>query len=166
MKLTIRKFPDPILTTKTVVIKNPLNSEIQELILAMIEKMHAAKGVGLAANQIGKNLRLCVINTEGTTYVLINPKVTAKSKEKIISEEGCLSFPGEYFPVARHSEIQIRYIDEFGEAKKLKGQGLLSRAIQHEIDHLDGVVILDRIKKSELRKIQDKIKIKKDENGK
>jgi peptide deformylase len=92
-----------------------------------------------------------VIEADETTYVLINPKITAKSRNKIISEEGCLSFPGKFFPISRCANVQVRYLDEKGAAQKIKGSGLLARALQHEIDHLDGVLIIDRIKKSKVK---------------
>lgn len=147
-KLTIRKTSDPALRVKTVKIKDPLAKDVQELVLNMLETMYANNGVGLAATQVGSNLRVCVIETDGTQYVLINPQITAKSKTKIISEEGCLSFPGKFFPISRHKEVQVRYIDETGKPGKLKGRDLLARAIQHELDHLDGILIIDRIKKT------------------
>ncbi|NTW27276.1 MAG: peptide deformylase [Candidatus Moranbacteria bacterium] len=146
--LKIRKNPDPALRVKTVKVKDPLAKDVQELVLAMIETMYANNGVGLAATQVGSNLRLCVIETEGTQYVMINPQITATSKNKVISEEGCLSFPGKFFPISRYSEVQVRYLNEFGKPAKLKGRDLLARAIQHELDHLDGVLIIDRIKKT------------------
>lgn len=152
MKLNILKEPNPILRQKTVKVKDPLDKKVQELIFNMLETMYEANGVGLAAPQVGSNHRLCVIEADGNQYVLINPQITAKSKTKIISEEGCLSVPGKYFPIARHSEVQVRFIDEFGKPAKIKGQGLLARALQHELDHLDGILVLDRIKKSALRK--------------
>lgn len=154
MKLEIRKNPDPILKQKTLKVKDPLAKEVQVLISDMLETMYAASGVGLAAPQVGSSLRLCVIEVDDKEYVLINPQITAKSTKKIISEEGCLSFPGQYFPITRHSEVQVRYIDEKGATKKLKGHGLLARALQHEIDHLDGILIVNRIKKSDLKKAQ------------
>lgn len=150
MKMQIRKNPDPALRIKTVKVKDPLAKNVQELILNMLETMYKNNGVGLAATQVGSDLRLCVIETDGMQYVLINPQITAKSKNKIISEEGCLSFPGKFFPIARHQEVQVRYVDEFGKAAKLKGRDLLARAIQHELDHLDGILIIDRAKKSKV----------------
>ncbi|KKP96147.1 MAG: Peptide deformylase [Candidatus Moranbacteria bacterium GW2011_GWE1_36_7] len=156
MKLTILKNPNPLLRVKTVKIKNPLAKEVQEFVLNMIETMYANNGVGLAATQVGSNLRVCVIETEGVQYVLINPQITAKSKIKVISEEGCLSFPGKFFPISRHREVQVRYVDQNGKASKLKGRDLLSRAIQHELDHLDGVLIIDRVKKTKKKIIDNK----------
>jgi len=153
-KLTIRKNPDPALRVKTVKIKDPLADNVQALILSMIETMYANNGVGLAATQVGSNLRLCVIETEGVKHVLMNPQITAKSKNKILSEEGCLSFPGEFFPISRYKEVQVRFLNEKGQPSKLKGRDLLARAIQHELDHLDGVLIIDRIKKTRKAKTE------------
>ncbi|MEI7891333.1 MAG: peptide deformylase [bacterium] len=154
MKLNIRKNQDPYLRVKAIKIKDPLAKEVQELISSMFETMYSAKGVGLAATQVGSNLRLCVIETDGQEYVLINPQITSKSKTKIISEEGCLSFPGKFFPISRHKEVQVRYLDENGKPSKIKGRDLLSRALQHELDHLDGVLIIDRIKKTRKPKVE------------
>lgn len=151
-KLTILKEPNPILRMKTVKVKDPLAKDVQELILNMHETMYSAKGVGLAAPQIGSNLRICVIDVDDKTYTLINPQITSKSTKKVVCEEGCLSFPNKFFPISRFSEVQVRYIDEMGKAQKIKGHGLLSRALQHELDHLDGILFVDRIKKSTLRK--------------
>lgn len=147
MKLEIRKNGDPVLRLKTVKIKDPLSKEVQDLILNMIETMKANNGVGLASTQVGSNLRLCVIQPEDKCYVLINPKITSKSTKKVICEEGCLSFPGEFFPISRFAEVQVRYLDENGKTSKAKGKDLFARAIQHELDHLDGVLFIDRIKK-------------------
>lgn len=156
MRFTIRENGDPILREKTKKIKDPLDKEIKSLIESMLETMRSANGVGLAAPQIGKNLRLCVIEEGGVTYVLINPQITAHSKTKIVAEEGCLSFPGEFFQISRPEEVKVRYIDENGASRKLKAYGLLGRALQHEIDHLDGILIVDRIKKSKKNKNQTK----------
>jgi len=161
MKLEIRKYPDPILSRKTAKIKNPLTPEIQDLILNMIATMRAENGVGLAAPQVGQSLRLCVIQDEGVEYVLINPTITSKSKNKIISEEGCLSFPGQFFPIPRHEKVQVRYLDIAGKEAKIKAGGLLARALQHEIDHLDGILIIERIAKAK-KKPNPEIKNKKD----
>ena len=150
MKLKIRKNGDPVLRVKTAKIKDPLAKEVQELILNMLDTMKANNGVGLAATQIGSNLRLCVIQTDDEQHILINPQITSKSKTKVISEEGCLSFPGQFFPISRYKEVQVRFLDQNGKPRKLKGRDLLSRAIQHELDHLDGVLIIDRIKKPRL----------------
>lgn len=146
-KLTIRKYPDPILRQKAAKIKDPLAKEIRELALAMLEFMKENNGVGLAAPQVGHSIRLCTIEVDGEPYVLINPKITARSRKKVTSEEGCLSFPGQFYLIARNEEVQVRFTDENGNPGKVKGKGLLARAIQHEIDHLDGILFVDKLKK-------------------
>ena len=150
MKLKIVKDPNPILRQKAVKIKDPLDQKIKDLILNMFETLHANKGVGLAAPQVGVGLRLCIIEVDDTQYVLINPKITAKSRKKFLADEGCLSFPGQFFPISRCDEVQVRYIDKDGNPGKIKGQGLLARALQHEIDHLDGILFVDKIKKKKV----------------
>ncbi|EKE16315.1 MAG: hypothetical protein ACD_11C00020G0020 [uncultured bacterium] len=148
MKLEILKNGNPILRKKTGKIKDPLEKKVQSLIDFMLATMRSANGMGLAAPQIGESIRLCVIEENGKTYVLMNPKVTAYSKKKVLMEEGCLSFPGEFFQISRPEEVKIRYIDKEGKNAKLKADGLLARALQHEIDHLDGILITDRVRKS------------------
>ncbi len=152
MLLEIKENPDPVLRQKNAKIKDVVAPEIQTLILNMTETMHAAKGVGLAASQVGVNLRLCLIEVEEKLYVLVNPKITAKSRKKILSDEGCLSFPGIFLPISRAAQVQVRYLDQTGTAQKIKADDLLARALQHEIDHLDGVLFIDRIKKAQLKK--------------
>jgi len=147
-QLIIRKYPDPILLQKAAKIKDPLSKDIQELIACMFETLRASHGIGLAAPQVGHSLRLFVIEEEGIPYVLINPKATANSRKKIIAEEGCLSFPGQFLPIPRFSEVQMRFTDQFGKPGKIKAQGLLARALQHEFDHLEGILFIDRLKKN------------------
>lgn len=147
-KLELQVYPQAVLRTKTAKIKDPLNEEIQTLISEMFQMMHAKNGVGLAAPQVGKSIRLCVIEVDGIQYALINPTITAKSKTQVVSEEGCLSFPNQFFPIKRHEKVQVRYLDKNGKNAKIKADGLLAVALQHEIDHLDGVLIIDRVKKT------------------
>lgn len=146
-KLKIHTYPDDILRKKTAKIKDPLSKEIQELIPQMFDAMHASNGLGLAAPQVGKDLRLCIIEEDGVQYVLINPQITAQSKKTILMEEGCLSFPKQFMLIKRPEEVKVRYLDKDGKACKIKAQGLLARAFQHEIDHLDGKLIIDRVKR-------------------
>lgn len=136
-----------ILTTKTRRVKDPLAAEIQDLIPTMFESMHAAQGLGLAAPQIGVPLRLAVIEIKGVRYVFVNPTLSSLSREKIVFEEGCLSLPGQWLPIERSEKVTVRYQDERGEDRKLKASGLLAIALQHEVDHLDGILIVDRYKK-------------------
>lgn len=145
-ELKILKYPHPILKKKAKEIKDPLDSKIQKLIPRMFEAMKAANGVGLAANQIGEAIRLCVIEVEDKKYAIINPEVKLQGKKRLI-EEGCLSFPGQFLPIERMEKAKIKYIDGQGKKCKVLAKGLLAIAIQHEIDHLDGILIIDRVKK-------------------
>ena len=146
-KLTIKKDGDPILRQKAAKIKDPLAKEIRELALAMLEFMRENNGVGLAAPQVGHSIRLCTIEVDGDSFVLINPKITAKSRKRETCEEGCLSFPGQFYLIPRSEEVQVRFTDENGNSRKVKSKGLLARAFQHEIDHLDGILFIDKLKK-------------------
>lgn len=136
-----------ILLTKTQLVKDPLAPEIQELLPKMIETMHKEHGVGLAAPQIGLPLRLAVAEVDGKEYYWINPEITSLSQEKIISEEGCLSLPGEFFPILRSETVTVKYQNEKGLPKKLRAKGFLATVVQHEVDHLDGVLIINRFTK-------------------
>jgi len=148
-KLSVITYPNSILLKKTKKIKNYLDSEVQKLIPRMIEVMKKSNGVGLAANQVGKSLRLCIIEEkeQNKLFILINPTITAFSRKKVVLQEGCLSFPQKFFSISRPEKIKARYMDESGKKVKIKAAGLLARAIQHEIDHLDGIVFINRLKK-------------------
>lgn len=147
--LSIIKYPNPILTAKTKKVKDPLAPEIQKLVSAMIDLVKTSPNcMGLAANQVGKSIRLCVIEEGGKMHVLINPTITVFSRTKIAMEEGCLSFPGQFFPISRPEKVQVRHLDETGKSVKIKASGILARALQHEIDHLDGIVFIERVKKA------------------
>ncbi len=142
--MEIITYPNPILEKKSDKIKDPLDPEIQKLIKDMFQTMRDSKGVGLAAPQVGKSVQLCVIEENGDSYVLINPRITSKSKDCEIAEEGCLSFPGKFLPISRHAKVKVRYLNEKGEKCKIKADGLLSRALQHEIDHLKGNLFINK----------------------
>jgi peptide deformylase len=146
-KLELNLYPAPVLKIKAAKIKDPLDAEIQKIIPEMIQVMKKQNGVGLAAPQVGLSVRLCLVQEDDRTHVLINPQITAKSTKKIMMEEGCLSFPGTFYPITRPENVKVRFLDEAGLEKKLKAGGILARAIQHEIDHLDGILIIDRAKK-------------------
>lgn len=142
-----------ILLTKTKLVSDPLAPEIQELLPKMIETMHKEHGVGLAAPQIGVPLRLAVAEVDGKEYYWINPEITSLSQEKIVSEEGCLSLPGEFFPVLRSETVTVKYLNEKGLPKKLRAKGFLATVVQHEVDHLDGILILNRFLKQQKQKL-------------
>ena len=142
--LKILKYPDKYLRKKTEEVKDFQDSEIAKLVSDMVKTMEAEKGIGLAAPQVGSNLRICVVRVDNTVYALINPKIKSYSRKKEVFEEGCLSFPGKFFPIERHVKVKIRAKDIGGKKMKIKAEGLLARELQHEIDHLDGVLKIDR----------------------
>ncbi len=138
-----------VLLKKTERVKDPLTKEIQMLLPEMIKIMRKENGVGLAAPQIGLSLRLAVAEVENEIFYLINPEITSLSQEKILFEEGCLSLPGEFFPILRSEEITVRYQNEKGLPKKIRATGLLAIVIQHEVDHLEGILIVNRHRKQQ-----------------
>ena len=144
--LKIITNPNPILRKKAEKIKDPLVLDIQKLIPEMINTMLAKDGVGLAAPQIGKSIRLIVVRYKDNNLIIINPKIIKKSLLKDWDEEGCLSVPGVFGYVKRCKKITVKYLDESGKEKKLSAEGLLARIIQHEIDHLDGILFIDKAK--------------------
>lgn len=121
--------------------------KLDELGLDMVETMLKNDGIGLAAPQIGENIRAVVINTKDGAIFMINPAIVKKSLIKEWGEEGCLSVPFVYGQVKRHKNVTCAYAGLDGKEKKLKAQGLLARVIQHEIDHLDGILFIDKAKK-------------------
>lgn len=151
--LDIITNPNPILRKKAVKIDDPLSSDIQKLIPEMIETMLKKDGVGLAAPQIGQSIRLITVHHKDKELVMINPQFTKKSLVKEIDEEGCLSVPNVFGDVKRCKRVTVKYIDENGKEQKLSGEGLLARVIQHEVDHLDGILFIDKAK--DLRRIED-----------
>ncbi|MDI3496232.1 MAG: peptide deformylase [Patescibacteria group bacterium] len=148
--LDIIHYPHPILRKKSqeINMEELKSGKLQQLLLDMEKTMKEKDGAGLAAPQIGKNIRLVVINHNNKTLFLINPKITKKSWAKEIEEEGCLSVvnkKGEiiFAPVKRHKKINCIYFDAKGKKKTLTAEKMLSKTIQHEIDHLNGVLFID-----------------------
>lgn len=146
---TIRTYPDDVLRQKAEPVSDVRDTEIQTLIDDMAETMYDAPGVGLAANQVGVPLRICVIDTsgkdqEGPLLVLINPEITA-AEGRESCEEGCLSVPGYFYDVTRAERVTVSFLDRSGTPTELSAEGLLARAIQHEMDHMDGVLFVDRM---------------------
>ncbi len=127
-----------------------VDDSIRATVKDMLQTMYSADGIGLAAPQVGIHKQLIVIdcdpqNPDNPPLVLINPKITKSSSQVCDAEEGCLSIPGVYLPVTRPEEIEVTYKNENGKPCKIKASGLLSRAIQHEMDHLNGVMFVDRV---------------------
>ena len=143
--------PDPILRKKSKSLEK-VDDELRRLLDDMLETMYSAPGIGLAAVQIGILKRLIVIDIskekeKKNPLFLINPEIISKSKNTSIYEEGCLSLPGHFAEIERPAECQIKYIGYDGKKKEIKANGLLSTCIQHEIDHLDGILFIDYLSK-------------------
>ena len=139
---TIRVLGDPILRQETTPVAADSRPNLQRLIDDMFETMHIAKGIGLAAPQVGRTERLTVVHVEETRLVLINPEVIlADGKSK--SEEGCLSIPDIYADVVRPDHVVVRALDQDGQPYEVDANGLLARCLQHEIDHLHGKLFID-----------------------
>ncbi|MFA6106987.1 MAG: peptide deformylase [Patescibacteria group bacterium] len=144
--MKILTHPNKILSarSKPVDIKHITSQKTQKLVADMVKMMLKADGAGLAAPQIGQGLRLAVINTKDGPLIIFNPEITKKSLTKEWGEEGCLSVPGFFGEVRRHKKITCEYFNEKGEKKTIKAEGLLARVIQHETDHLDGILFITK----------------------
>ena len=143
--------PDPILRKKSQKLEN-VDNELRALMDDMLETMYAAPGIGLAAVQIGILKQIIVIdvskkNEKKNPIFLVNPKITFKSKKTSIFEEGCLSLPGHFAEIERPAECYVDYINYDGKKKNLKAEGILATCIQHEIDHLNGILFIDYLSK-------------------
>jgi len=143
--------PDPILRKKSKPIEK-VDDNLRRLLDDMLDTMYAAPGIGLAAVQVGILKRLIVIDIskdkeKKDPLFLINPKIISKSKQTSTYEEGCLSLPGHFAEIERPAECEINFIDYNGKKKEIKADGLLSTCIQHEVDHLDGVLFIDYLSK-------------------
>ena len=143
--------PDPILRKKCEPLEK-VDIDTKKLMDDMLETMYAAPGIGLAAVQVGILKRLVVIDIskgeeEKKPIFLINPQIIHRSKKTSVYEEGCLSLPGQFAEIERPAECTIKYIDYNGKEKDLKADGLLATCIQHEVDHLNGILFIDYLSK-------------------
>lgn len=148
-KLPIKIVPDPVLRKTARAVGPEDRAAIAALIPSMFATMYAAPGIGLAAPQVGKLLRVITIDVapEKTPapIALVNPEIIAFSEEKATREEGCLSLPDQYAEVTRPAWVKVRYEDENGHRKEVEGEGLFAACLQHEIDHLNGVLFVDHL---------------------
>ena len=140
--LDIRVLGDPILRQATTPV-GEIRAEIQRLIDDMFDTMHHARGIGLAAPQVGRTERLAVIDLGDDPFVVINPEIIQASSAKMKGEEGCLSIPDIYADVERPKSVTVRALDRLGKPFERDAADLLARCLQHEIDHLDGKLFLD-----------------------
>lgn len=158
--LPILSYPDPRLRTIAKPVKE-VNDEIKTLISDMIETMYDADGIGLAASQVDRHIQLIVMDlseNKDTPMVFINPKVTPLVEEKQPYEEGCLSVPDVYDKVERPNKVRIEAIDQDGQAIDKEVEGLLAVCIQHEMDHLNGVIFVDYLSKLKQTRARDKVR--------
>ncbi|MBD2196932.1 MULTISPECIES: peptide deformylase [Calothrix] len=130
-----------------------IDDELRQLVREMLQTMYSKDGIGLAAPQVGVHKQLIVIDLEpdnpaNPPLVLINPTIKQVSKEICVAQEGCLSIPNVYMDVKRPETVEVSYKDEYGRPQTLKAKDLLARCIQHEMDHLNGVVFVDRVDNS------------------
>lgn len=142
-KLRIHKYGEPFLKKKVAPVAE-VNDEIRSILESMVELMRSHRGVGLAANQVGLDKRLVVIEFDNDVFKLINPEIIQRTGT-FEFEEGCLSFPGFYIRVHRAESIWVDFLDEHGRRRTIQAQGVLSVVMQHEIDHLNGILFIERI---------------------
>jgi peptide deformylase len=163
--ISILKYGEPLLLEKSLPVEK-IDEEIRRLIDDMVETMYAAEGIGLAAPQVGELKRIIVVDISAGEHpeeliVLINPEIKAE-EGSVVNEEGCLSFPNITLEIERPRYVRVRGLSPEGKELELEAEGLLACALTHEIDHLNGVLIIDRASplKRDLivRKIRKKIK--------
>jgi peptide deformylase len=158
--LPIVKYGDEVLRRPTELITG-IDGALLELIDDMVDTMYAAPGIGLAANQVGVSKRVAVIDLSagkrpGQLHVLINPEVI-EATSSLYEEEGCLSIPDLMEYVTRPERVTLRYLDRIGEPREMTGEGLMARAMAHEVDHLDGKLFVDHLRGFKRDRILKKI---------
>ena len=162
---TILTEPNKILRQKSLDVKT-VNKEIQKLMDDMLDTMYAAQGIGLAAIQIGVPKKIIVLDLAREfepkqPMYFINPEIEKKSKKNTAYEEGCLSVPGQFAEIERPDKCHIKYLDYNGDKKNLVAEGLLATCIQHEMDHLEGILFIDYLSKLKKTMIVKKLSKKK-----
>ena len=160
--------PAPILRAKARAVGPGDDDTVRALVPRMLSAMYAAPGIGLAAPQVGVGLRLVVVDLmpdeKPAPVYLVNPEITRVSEEWATREEGCLSLPGQYADVSRPARVVVRYLDLEGARQEIEAEGLLAACLQHEIDHLDGVLFVDHLSALKrnmiMRRLQKELKQK------
>jgi peptide deformylase len=168
MNFKIIEYPNSVLRKKCEKVKE-ITPQIKQLCSDMIETMLKNKGVGLAASQVGELKRIIVVQpicersdeekAKTKPQIYINPVIIKKSEKKVFIEEGCLSFPEKFFQIQRPDSIEVEALDENGRPLKIKATGFPARIFLHEIDHLDGILFIDRL--GIIKKIRNKLAFKK-----
>ena len=159
--------PNQILREKSLFVEK-VDEDLQKLMDDMLETMYAAPGIGLAAIQVGIPKRIIVLDIASkdeprNPMYFINPEIINKSKTNSTYEEGCLSVPGQFAEIDRPSNCHIKYLDYFGQPKELKAEGMLATCIQHEMDHLEGILFIDYLSKLKKSMIVKKLSKQKKE---
>ena len=170
--LPILFVPDPTLRAKCRPVGPQDNDTVRALLPRMFSTMYQAPGIGLAAPQIGQKLRFLVADVQPNEarqpIAMINPEILARSTELATREEGCLSLPGQFADVTRPARVKVRYLDATGARQEIEAEGLLSACLQHEIDHLDGVLFVDHLSALKrnmiLRRLAKELRQKRDED--
>jgi peptide deformylase len=166
--LPILLVPDPRLRARARPVGPVEAAQARDLAPRMLASMYAAPGIGLAAPQVGVLLRLVVVDVgkdeAPTPMVLVNPEIISASTETVTQEEGCLSLPGQFAEVTRSARVRLRYQDLDGQRREAEAEGLLAICLQHELDHLDGVLFVDHLSPLKrnmlLRKLAKELKAK------
>ncbi|MBA2693497.1 MAG: peptide deformylase [Rubrobacter sp.] len=143
MALDVRTFGDPVLKSRAAPVKN-FDDSLEKLVEEMFETMSEQEGAGLAGNQVGRLQRVFVASFEEEDYVFVNPVIEESSDEKETLAEGCLSIPNIPVDIERPTKVRVTGFDAEGNPVEVEAEGHLARIFQHEIDHLDGILILDR----------------------
>ena len=149
--MEVLHHPNPVLKGRAHDVDTQADKELRELVRAMAETMYAENGVGLAAPQVGVDKRVIVFDVDDRLAALCNPVITEFGDETVVDEEGCLSVPGVNVPVERSQRVVCQGLTIEGREITIEAEDLLARVLQHEIDHLDGILILDRAP-AEMRK--------------
>ncbi len=160
MALDLRTFGDPVLKTRAAPVET-FDESLARLAQEMLATMHEQEGVGLAANQVGRLKRVLVAAVEDQEYVIVNPTIEERARSTEKDLEGCLSIPGIQVEVERPTAVTVSGQDASGAPLRLEASGLLARVLQHEVDHLDGVLILDRTdrqsRKDAMREMRERL---------
>ena len=149
-------YPDPVIKKKSKSVEE-VNDEIKQLIDDMTETMYASRGVGLAAVQIGVLKRVIVVNIGEGLIAVVNPEILESEGESQM-EEGCLCLPGVLIDVKRSEKVKVKGLNEKGEEVIIDAEGLLARAFQHEVDHLKGILIIDKVSKIKRELLTNKLR--------
>ena len=169
--LRIYVAPHPVLKKKAEPVKGGITPKLKKLMDDMIETMYATDGIGLAAPQVGESVRILVLDVEqkrgdglppqerrGNPRCFINPEIVSTSEDLRVYNEGCLSVPGQYADVTRPDKIRIKFMDYNGKEQEIDADGLLATCLQHEMDHLNGVLFVDHLTKLKRDMLMRKLK--------